>query len=746
MQEFITFTIIGLATGGIYAITAGGLTLTYTTTGIFNFAHGATGMFAAFFYWQLHYGWGWPVWLALVLVLLVCAPVFGVLLHLVIMRRLEGTSQATRLMVTVAVLLAIVAAVSWIWDTNKNRTVQPFFRGHVLEVGGVNIPYSDITTLGVALAVAVGLWVLLTRTRIGVAMRATVDDRPLAMLNGSRPEAAGMLAWAIGTSLAALAGILVAPKLSLSPLPLTLLIVNAYAAAVIGRLRSLPMTFVGAMVIGVAGAYATNYIPKWDQGGPYLAGFISVVPVAVLFIALLLLPQSQLRGHSASRTREFSRLPTWRGGVFFAVAVVFGAIVASRTLAKTDLFGSTQMWGFGIIGLSMIPLIGYAGQLSLCQLSFAGIGAITVGHLGEGGNPLALLWAALICAVIGAIIALPALRLSGIYLALATAAFAVALDRWIFQLPKWTWGDDEFQVFKSGTLQADRFDLPLVDIEGDRAYFVFGAVMFALCSLLVIAIRRGEFGKRLLALKDSPAACATLGMNHKLTTLSVFATSAAIAGVGGGVYAGAVRSVSATNFEFFAGLSILMSMVIAGLTAPGAALFGAVLLGTPLMTNLFPDWTQLTTILIGLNGIALGRNPNGMIAAQLRPKWDPALRHPYVMAGASALVVLAYLAREAELIGNYAMLIVMALALIGVSSVSRGLDAQQAGKASGSADLPEGMTAPPEQLGATKPFTPADIAALDRELGLPASTAIAAVPAVPAVPAVSVGPGGRHGS
>lgn len=731
MQEFITFTIIGLATGGIYAITAGGLTLTYTTTGIFNFAHGATGMFAAFLYWQLHYGWGWPVWLALALCLLVFAPLFGVVLHLVIMRRLEGTSQATKLMVTVAILLALVAAVLWIWDPNKNRTAQPFFRGHVLKVGGVNIPYSDVLTLGVALAVAVGLWVLLTRTRIGVAMRATVDDRSLAVLNGSRPEAAGMLAWAIGTSLAALAGILVAPKLSLSPLPLTLLIVNAYAAAVIGRLRSLPMTFVGALVIGVAGSYATCYIPKWEQGSKYLSGFIPVVPVLVLFVALLLLPQSQLRGHSASRTREVARKPTWSGGVFFAVAVVFGGIVASRTLSTPDLFGSTQMWGLGIIGLSIIPLVGYAGQLSLCQLSFAGIGAITVGHFGQDGSLWALLWAALICATVGALIALPALRLSGIYLALATAAFAVALDRWIFQLPVWHWGDTKFEIFKSGSLQVERFDLPFVDIQGDQAYFVFGAVMFALSSLVVVGIRRGEFGKRLLALKDSPAACATLGMNHKLTTLGVFATSAAIAGVGGGVYGAAVSSISPTNFEFFAGLSVLMTMVIAGLTAPGAALFGGILIGTPLMTNLFPDWQQLTTILIGLNGIALGRNPNGMIAAQLRPKWDPALKHPRVLAGGAALVVLAFALREADVIGSYPMLILMAIGVLGVSSVARGLDAEKVGKKTGSNVLPEGMTAPPEKLGLTAPFTPADIDALDRELGLPPLTAVS---------------GGRHGA
>ncbi|MCU1374653.1 MAG: inner-rane translocator, partial [Actinomycetia bacterium] len=262
MREFVLYTISGLTTASIYAITASGLTLTYTTTGVFNFAHGAVGMIAAFAYWQLRFGWGVPTLLSFAIVLLVLAPLVGLGLEKAIMRRLQGTSEVTKLVVTVAVMLGFVSLALWVWDPNTFRAVQPLWSGQVWAWGIVRVSYNDIAVLVLAAGVAVGLRLLLYRTRVGVAMRANVDDPNLAMLNGSRSVVNARVAWAIGTSLAALAGILVAPKLSLSPLPITLLIVNAYAAAMIGRLRSLPMTFVGALILGLANDYGVGYLPK----------------------------------------------------------------------------------------------------------------------------------------------------------------------------------------------------------------------------------------------------------------------------------------------------------------------------------------------------------------------------------------------------------------------------------------------------------------------------------------------------
>ena len=446
MHEFIVFTIGGLAASGIYAITASGLTLTYTTTGIFNWAHGAIGMICAFAYWQMSVGWGWPVLVSMFVCILVLAPVIGVVIELSVMRRLEGVSEASKLVVTLSVALMLLGSAQWIWNPTTYRALPPLFNSDTLVLGSVRISYNDVTILILALLVAVGLRLFLYRTRIGVTMRASVDDRTLTSLNGSSATTNARNAWIIGSMLAALAGILIAPTLTLSAPALTLLIVNAYAASVIGRLRSIPMTFVGAIVLGLSITYSVAYLPQ----NPYVQGFENAVPAIILFIALLVLPQSRLRGHRQLRSRELAFRPTWNGTGLFCASTIIVAIFFATTVGKADMFSLNRMWGLAIVGLSVIPIVGYAGRLSLCQMTFAGIGATMVGHLGGKGNPLSLLVAAGVCAVIGVIVAIPALRLSGIYFALATAAFAITMDNWVFVLPSFSLFGRPYRALRLG--------------------------------------------------------------------------------------------------------------------------------------------------------------------------------------------------------------------------------------------------------------------------------------------------------
>src|SRR5580700_5403160 len=137
MHEFIVFTIAGLATAGIYAITASGLTLTYTTTGIFNWAHGAIGMLAAFAYWQMRVGWGWPTAVAILVCLFVLAPIVGVSIEAGVMRRLEGTSEASKLVVQVGFAFAKVGIAQWIWNPATDRKLPPLFNGDTLAIGPI---------------------------------------------------------------------------------------------------------------------------------------------------------------------------------------------------------------------------------------------------------------------------------------------------------------------------------------------------------------------------------------------------------------------------------------------------------------------------------------------------------------------------------------------------------------------------------------------------------------------------------
>src|SRR5215213_5812892 len=608
MEKFLVFTIVGLSLAAIYAVIASGLVLTYTTTGIFNFAHGAAGMLAAFAYWQLRFEWEWPAPVALVVLLFVLAPAFGLLLERVIMRGLVGTSEATKLVVSISLLAGMIGLANIIWEPGESRPMDVFFRGNTIDLGVTTITYHQAITIVCAVLVAVGLRFLLYRTRMGVSMRANVDDRSLALLNGARPDRVALYSWAIGSSLAALGGVLIAPTVNLDSGTLSLIIVNAYAAAIFGRLRSLPLTFVGAIVVGLTEGYFTGYAPSENQ---YIAGLRPAAAVIVLFIVLLVLPNPRLR--TGGRLREFFPAPSFEGALLFAGLVLAGAVVMATTLSDVDQITYGQLFSIGIVALSLVPLLGFAGQISLAQMSFAGIGAVVMAHHGVNGNPVGLLLAVVIAGAVGAVVALPVMRLSGIYLALATAAFAVALDRWIFNLPYFDIGPLHVSMFELGSASVDPLRIFGYDINTPTRQLMACAVAFVAVALVVVAIRRSAFGRRLLAIRDSEAACATFGLNLLGTRLAVFTLSAGIAGLGGALYATQLGSVSPTRFDFVTGFPIFMLTVVGGAGLVGGALFaGASLFGViPVMASFGEGWKKLGTILPGMVGIGLGRNPSG---------------------------------------------------------------------------------------------------------------------------------------
>jgi branched-chain amino acid transport system permease protein len=435
---------------------------------------------------------------------------------------------------------------------------------------------------------------------------------------------------------------------------------------------------------------------------------------------LLVLPQTRLRGHGVLRTRENMPRPTWSGALFFGACMVVGAAMMTLVIGKADLNNVNRMWGLGIIGLSMIPLIGYAGQISLCQLSFGAIGAVTVAHLGgTHGNPLAILAGGLIAAAVGALIALPALRLSGIYLALATAAFAVMLDRWIWLLPKFTVFHHSFDVFQQGSLTISRIGIFGYQADSDRAYFIFGAIAFSLFALLVVWVRRSGFGQRLLAMKDSPAACATLGLNLMSTKIAVFALSAFIAGIGGAIYGGALRVADATStFDFFTGLTLLLVMVVAGIGSIAAAFSTGLFIAAPILANLFPSLKQLQTVLVGFAGIGLGKNPNGFIQNDIRPRWKVMWEEKASIAIVIAAMVVVWLLRTTGTIKNYPFAILeLALLALGPQVAEYLRHRRHAGEP----EAPQPVSL--EWVGVTRPFTPADVAEIDEALQpLPGAT------------------------
>ncbi len=618
MSVFLSFTVLGIVFGAVYGLLAIGLVVTYNTTGVFNFAQGAVGMVAAFSYWELWQNEHWPFLLAIVFIVFVEAPLLALVVEFVLFRRIHGATVERSLMVSLGLLVILLGVATIFWSSpDIIRAVPPYFtqsNGTVLSVhlfgpNGVTLQYQQIMIVIVTAVVGVALGLFLRRARLGVAMRAVVDDPELVALAGAKPYRLSQMGWVLGFMLAALAGVLIAPlvgQTGLTSVQLTLLALNGFAAAVVGRLRSLPMTFVGALILGLVTYYAQGYLPGHINAG-LAAVLVEVIPVVFLFVALLVIPAARLAPAGRLALRAVPRVASARQSMAGAALLLAVMVVLAAIVGATALSTLSQGLALGIVGLSLVLLVGFAGQVSLCQLTFMGIGAFTMGKTLGGDSWWGLLLAVAVSGAVGALVALPTLRLRGLYLALATFAFGAVMYSAFF---------DNSSVISDGTsIGVGRLRLPFMSSVSNQAELVEVAVAAALCALLVGLIRRSAFGRRLVAMSDSPAAFAMVGLNAVRTKVIVFSLSAAMAGLGGVFYAGQQGGIGATDVQYIGSLTLLLFVAIWGIrTITGALLGGMTAAALPvLQTHLPTSLADLIGLTAGIGIVLLARHPEGVL-------------------------------------------------------------------------------------------------------------------------------------
>jgi ABC-type branched-subunit amino acid transport system ATPase component/branched-subunit amino acid ABC-type transport system permease component len=546
----LPFIIAGLTTGAVYALAGVGLVLTYKVSGVFNFAFGALAAVAAYVFYELNVtaGLSWPV--AAAVAVLVIGPLMGLGMEL-LARRIQGTSLALRIAATVGLLLAIEAAATLIFGTTTLRTVPVFLApGHEVKIGGTNVNWSDIITFAFAVLTTLALTIYFRVARRGVAMRAVVDSPDLLGLMGTGPSATRRLGWIIGCSFAAAAGVLFAPLLPLDPVQLTLLVVAAFGAAAIGAFSNLVLTFLGGLTIGVLASLCT----KWFTTG-LLSGLAPAMPFVVLFAVLLFFPKRYLTGRSffVPRSRPiWSAPPRLQLGGAVALIVLLAFVPSFAGIHLTDWTVAVATF---IVFLSLALLVRTSGQVSLGQVSFMAIGAAAFSHFAVGsGLPwlVALLAAGLIAVPIGAILAVPAIRLGGLYLALATFGFGLLLQN-MFYTQNFMFGS-----FGSG-LTMPR---PGWGLGGDTAYFYVVLAFAVLAGVIVVALIRGRLGRLLRAMADSPRALETTGTSVNTTRVLVFCLAAFLAAIGGALAGVAETNVSADSYAPLLSLTFFVLVVI----------------------------------------------------------------------------------------------------------------------------------------------------------------------------------------
>ncbi|HUJ67055.1 MAG TPA: ATP-binding cassette domain-containing protein [Acidimicrobiales bacterium] len=657
MEKFLTLCVSGAVTGAIYSLVASGLVLSYSATGIFNFAYGGIAFAAAYLYYEFNGALHYHIVPSALLVILVFAPLLGLLLDWAVFRPLARASESAKIVACIGLLIAIPGLTEWITDG-----IVDIFNVHhlarsstVLQVGfpsGLGpvpadqwhlgkIPFNsnEMVVFASAVLCAVGLWYLMRRTSLGLRMRAVVDRASLARMRGVDDALTSRYAWVIGTMLAALAGVVGSPILgTISTDAWIGVVFAAAAAAVIGGLRSIPLAFAGGLLLGVA----QNLVTGYATFAASIPGFNESVPTLLLLVTLVVMGAE--RGRRAGSTSEESlppdylaHLPRWRRALPWTLALVF---LVFYILLLSDKFWAgvmAQGLALSLVFMSFVVVTGMGGMVSLAQATFVTAAGLTTGVLFQHyGVPFfgAAAIGVLAAVALGLVIALPALRLGGLQLALATLALALLGDNVLFQ---WKWLTNN----QSGwTLP--RPEIGPLHLSNNRTMAICLLVVVLVVMLLINNLQRSLWGRSIAAVRSSEVGASTSGISPLRVKLALFGVSAAIAGIGGIAYASFQTSMSATTTPAAIGYLWLATVVLFGIRRPVAAAWAGIGSAmTPVIIgsgfhwwSWVPTWlswdgtpsSEIPLILFGLGAVTLARNPDGFLAANARQRYERRLR------------------------------------------------------------------------------------------------------------------------
>lgn len=460
--------------------------------------------------------------------------------------------------------------------------------------------------------VAIGLWILMRRTPLGLRLRAAVDNRSLVELRGMSADRLSSIAWMLSSALAGLAGVLATPLLGLSAHDFTLFLFVSATAAVLGRFASIPLAFAGGLGLGVL----QNLVAGYATFAERITGFRTAVPFLILFAGLLVLTRRQRTAGTAAAVDappvDYLAGRSWvrRWGPWTAA----GLLLALAFYTVTTPFWSgilAQGLALSLVFVSFTVVTGLGAMVSLAQATFVTGAALVAGLLMSHGWPFVAATAVETCAaaVLGALVALPALRLGGRSLALATLALAFLADQVLFQMGRLRNGDTGWAI--------PRPVFGPVDLGDDRAMGVAMIVLVALVVAALSALRDSPSGRAMLAVRSAPAAAMASGLSVIRTKLMLFTLSAGLAGFGGVMYASYSTRITATDFTAMTGLIWLAVVVAAGVRRPQyAVVAGLVYAVVPhLLSDYVTRSVHLPVILFGLAGLALANDPDGYAAA-----------------------------------------------------------------------------------------------------------------------------------
>jgi ABC-type branched-subunit amino acid transport system ATPase component/branched-subunit amino acid ABC-type transport system permease component len=614
----LAFIIAGLVSGSVYGLIGLGVVVTYRTSGVFNFAYGALATVAAYVYYFLHVQHGVSVVITIALCLLVLAPAMGVSLER-LASRIAGVGLSLQIAATVGLVLIIEALGNLLFGPAELE-FPAFLPQGTFGLAGARVGWDQLIIFICSLAAAVGLWGLLRRARIGKAMLAVVDNPELLDLAGTSPSFVRRWAWIISCMLVTFSGLVLAPSVGLTPETLTLLVIQGFGAAAIGAFRNIWLTWVGGLVVGVGASILTEEV---SSSGTILSGLAPSLPFIVLFLVILVMPRSRLVARSALRTTR-SLNPPWtlpgqmQVGIGAAV-LAFLCVVPAFAGFRVD--GWTTSLVYAMLLLSLGILVRDSGQVSLCQVTFAAIGVTAFSKFSvDLGLPwlISLILAGLVAVPIGALLAIPAIRVSGLYLALATFGFGLLVQNMFYQT------NVMFGATNAG-LSVPAPSLANGVDQSNIVYYVVLAIALVV-TVGVVVLSRSRLGRLLRAMSDSPVALSAQGANVAAARVLVFCIAAFIAAIAGSLLGVVQSEVTGLSYDPQLSLELLTLIVITVGGVPWYALIAAVGLGVipTYLTN--GNVTYYLQIIFGVFAVLVAVTKPARLPAKWRHALDASLR------------------------------------------------------------------------------------------------------------------------
>lgn len=655
MSDIILYAVLGLGAGTAYALLGLGAVAIYKGSGVINFAQGAIGMIAAIVMTRLA-ATGIPLALA-VLLAVTCSGAIGAIMYLLVMRPLRSAPALARNVATLGLMVVLLASVPLVFGNVTSSAVPGFLPAEGVTVGDITFGLDRAFLVLIAIGATLLLTLLYRATRFGLSTRAVAENELGASLLGFSPTSIGAANWVIGSVLAGLAGILISPITGIDPTTLTYLVVPALAVALVGGFSSFWVTLAAGLALGIAQS-ETRLL------GDSFAGISDVLPF-VLIVIVMVLRSKPLPSRGALLQGRPPIAMNGRVRWWYVVASLAALIALTFVLQDQYIFAIQTSLCFGIILLSQTIVTGYAGQISLAQLTFAGIGVLLTAAFSTTLGlpfPLPIILAAIVAFPLGAIVGLPAVRVRGVNLAVLTLALSAAAYTFVFGQEAWT-GGAGLSYVQTPSL----FGLDLDAVVYPGRYVLVTFLLLVLATVATRAIRRSRLGRQFLAVRENERAAAASGINVSRTKLLAFSIAASMAAVGGSLIAYQLSTVTYDGFQasssvallsasYIFGVGSILGAIVAGFIAPGGVL------NTVLADAFSPSVTVWVTFVMGILLIlTVVTNPDGAvpyIAGRLRARRPragaskhqaetPTIDHP-----APSDTILDPLAREPALTGS----------------------------------------------------------------------------------------------